>query len=98
MEIGHLKKTKNSVISTKIKKKIDELQYKVRTVDGGSCMGKIEEKKSFFVRKSLTEQSVDKKEPSTDPSEMTPYQKHMKFNRFKSTVMDKKEIAERKAM
>lgn len=29
---------------------------------------------------------------------MTPYQKHMKFNRFKSTVMDKNEIAERKKM
>lgn len=44
MELGYLKKTKTGIISQKIQKKIDELQYKVRTVDGGSCMGKIEEK------------------------------------------------------
>ena len=61
-------------------------------------MGPIEEKKPFHVRKSVTEQSSEKKEIVKDVNDMTPYQKHMKFNRFKSTVMDKKEIAERKKM
>ena len=64
-------------------------------------MGKIEEKKGFYIRKSLTE-NLDKKEDEKlqpiDPKEMTPYQKHMKYNRFKSTVMDKNELAERKKM
>lgn len=62
----------------------------MRTVDGGSCLQtKVkDEREPFFIRKGLTE-IKEKKEVPIDPKDMTPYQKHMKHNRFKSTIMDK---------
>ena len=56
-------------------------------MDGGSCLHKTGEKDSL-VRKSLAEQYKVRKEEPRDPLDMTPYQKHMKHNRFKSTAMD----------
>lgn len=45
LENTRVKKTKASVLSTKIAGKIEELQYKVRTMDGGHCNYKTEDHK-----------------------------------------------------
>jgi hypothetical protein len=73
LENSRVKKNKSSVIGAQIQGKIEELQYKVRTLDGGSCNYKTDERNKHIVRKSLAEQSKEKKEEPKPLKDMTPY-------------------------
>ena len=52
-------------------------------------------------RAALGKKSSQSNQQSNEPvdiSQMTPYQKHMAYNRFASTVIDKDALAERRKM